>query len=155
MKISGKDAKPKGELPPLVFARTPMEDSIVFKFQSVPSWVEFEKLCPPPVPGRMLTPKGVADDTEAPGYQEAVKQHDLRRAQYLMLKTLEPSNIEFDNVKFDDVSTWDGLDAELQSVLTKQEFIALVNRVYKANFLSEEMLEAAAEAFFLKADQPA
>lgn len=155
MKISGKVAKPHGEQPPLVFARSPITDSIVFKISPVPNYAEFELLCPPPKPGKMRTPQGVVDDLEAPSYVTAKVEHDLRRAQYLLLKSLEPSYIEWDSVRLESSETWGGIEAELQAVLTEQEFGALVDRVYRANVLTEDMLDKAADDLFQTQLEPA
>lgn len=148
MKIAGKEPKPKGEPEPLVFRRHPIEESIVFKIQSVKNFEEFNALCPPPKPGRMRTPTGIVDDVEAPGYVEARDRQDLLRGQYVLIKSLEPSAIEWDKVKLDDPSSWQHAHAELSAVLSDQEHAALIHRIHRANSLTEEMLEAAANDFF-------
>ncbi|WP_428304994.1 hypothetical protein [Lacipirellula sp.] len=148
MKIGGKEPKSKSEFEHIVFRRTPIEDSIVFKIQSVKNFEEFHALAPPPQPGKMRTPQGVVDDLEAPGYVEARNRQDLLRGQYVLIKSLEPSEIEWDKVKLEDPSSWQHAHAELSAILDDKEHAALIQRIHRANSLTEEMLEAAANDFF-------
>jgi hypothetical protein len=154
MKVGGVKAERRGELPPLCFARED-DQFLVFTAKPVYNWDEFDAICPEPDPKQfgVMTKEGWQVDSEAPGYLDQLRIYEKRRAAYMFIKTIEPSNIEWDKVKINDPETWKFYREELvgeSGCLSENEFGHLSNLVTEANTLSYAKLEANRETFFQK-----
>ena len=71
---------------------------------------EFEKLCPEPTPPGKLTKDGYVPDTDDPDYQSVRAEYQKRRTAYIVVRSLVPSQIEWDTVQLDNPSTWANWD---------------------------------------------
>jgi len=146
MKINGAEVKgPAEEI--LVLPRPTAED-LVFRAVAVTDMSEFESKCPEPKPKAMLVAGGWKKSLDDPSYLEAITQHGILRFGWILLKSLEPSNIEWDTVRMDQPSTWNNWDADMKAAgLSQTEVNHVVNCVASANALNEQKLEAARANF--------
>jgi len=146
MRIGGVDPKtlPCEEM--LVLPRG--DQQIVFRATGIKDMEEFTRLCPEPEPPKKLTKGGPTTDTEDKGYKEAVKIYEKRRTAYVLLRSLQPSEIEWDTVKFDGPSTWLNWEEDLKNAgLSTIECGRVLHLVMQANSLDEEKLEQARKLF--------
>ena len=112
MKISGIDPT---TLPTEVFLVLPRGDQeIVLRARPVPSMEEFEALCPRPIPPGKMTRDGWVPLADDPTYQQVMAEWGQKRLGYMIVKSLEPSKIEWDTVKPADPSTWKNWSADLR-----------------------------------------
>lgn len=146
MKINGvKVSGPAEEV--LVLPRPTAED-IVFRAKAVMEFSEFDNRCPFPKPQKKLVAGGWKESLDDPEYQRAVNEHGNLRFAWLILKSLEPSNIEWDTVNMGQPSTWGNWQKDLANAgLTVTEINRVVNCVCSANSLDEQKLEAARQLF--------
>jgi hypothetical protein len=148
--VGGVEASAIQELPPLVLRRG--ETFLVFRARGVENLDEFNSLCPPIDPktyGR-VGKHGWELDPDAPALRDAITQRNIKHYQYLVIKTLEPSQIDWDKINLHDPDTWKFLDDELRGVLSYTEINALLALVDEANALDPEKLEANRESFLLQ-----
>lgn len=148
MKVGGVEISgPAEEV--LVLPR-PTQEDIVFRAVACMDLDDFEKICPQPKPKARLEKGGWKEHVDDPDYQEALRKQAQIRFAYMVLKSLEPSNIEWETVKMDQPSTWLGWDKELKEAgLSQTEVNRVINCVSAANSLDEAKLEAARESFLL------
>ncbi|MCA9069148.1 MAG: hypothetical protein KDA84_09510 [Planctomycetaceae bacterium] len=127
----------------------PFGDSyVVFKAVGVADYKEFNELCPRPEPPVIVTKDGQKKDWENENYLHDLRIREERRGDYLVVKSLEPSEIEWENVKLDTPKTWGNYEQELKDAGFNVHHInKIVDLVAEANCLSEEKLEWAREAF--------
>jgi hypothetical protein len=146
MKIGGVDPK---LLPPEAVLVLPRgETSIVLKARGLPDMDEFYKLCPEPVPPVKVTKSGREPDLGNQGYVQQVAQHNKQRWGYIVVKSLEPSEIEWDSVKIDDPASWTNWDADLKSGgFTTTERNRVFALCLEANSLDERKIQQAREVF--------
>ena len=133
----------------LVLPRLGSED-IVFRAVAVSSMTEFEAICPEPKAPGVRTKDGFKPDTEDESYQQLVSLHGDKRLAFIMIKSLEPSDIEWDEVKIEDPSTWTKWQEELLNAgLSVIEANRVVACVMEANALDEDKLKEARDSFLL------
>lgn len=147
MKIGGKEIKgPNIEI--LVLPRG--EDEIVLKAQAVLDFDEFEKLCPEPkAPGRR-TKNGWEPNTNDETYRSVMETHNAQRIAYLVLRALEPSNIEWETVDISNPSTWTNYVQDFRKAgFSSIEVNRIVQCVMRANALDEAKLEEARKVFLI------
>ena len=104
MKIGGVDPKslPNEEL--LIIPRG--DTKIVFRARGLQDLDEFDAMVPSPrIPTRM-TNEGIKHMTDDKNYVSDLAEYNKRRMAYIVVKSLEPSEIEWDTVKMDAPSTW-------------------------------------------------
>ncbi len=149
MKIGGVDPKTMSTEEVLVLPRG--EENIVFRAIGVPDYDPFNKLCPEPTAPKVHKPKeGWVDNIEEPGYKDMMKTYGRKRLAWLVITSLEPSEIEWDKVNPDIPSTWMDWDDELKANgLNQVECNRVQNLVFQANCLDEEKLSQARESFLL------
>jgi hypothetical protein len=91
---------------------------------------------------------GKYQDTDDKEYIKALEIRGERRFSLMVLRSLEPSNIEWEIVKLEDASTWPKWEQELQDAgLSETECNRVVATVMAANSLDEEKIKEAREAF--------
>ena len=145
MKIAGQEVQGISE-EILVLPR--LDGDLVFRAQAVQDYDAFEALCPEPKAKRMLVAGGWKEDTKSPGYKKEMEEFAERRFAYIALKSLEPSEIEWDTVNMDDPSTWANYMEDLKKAgLSATEVNRIVLCVMSANCLDEGKLEKARDAF--------
>ncbi len=152
MKIGGIEVSgPTEEV--LVLPR--LKDDIIIRCRAVLDMSPFEAMCPEPKAKAMLVAGGFKENSKDPGYLVQCEDHAHRRFAYIALKSLEPSEIEWETIVMDQPATWMNWEQELR----KAEFSAIeVNRIVvcimQANSLDEEKLSKARESFLLGLEAP-
>ena len=149
MKIGGIDPSTLSTEELLVLPRG--EQNIVFRAVGIPDYEEFKALCPEPkAPGVQMAGKGWMPNENDPGYRDMVKTHDKRRIDWMVLKSLEPSDVEWDTVDLDNPPTWTNWQGDLKTAgLNQVEVNRVQALVFQANCLDESKLQKALEAFQL------
>lgn len=148
MKIGGRQIKgPNIEI--IAIPRSEGED-IIFKAQAVLDMVEFNKLCPDPIPKKVMGKGGVLiNDPDDKTYNTAVKEHNERRTAWMILKSLEATpDLEWETVKITDVNTWLNYEKELRDAgFSEAELQRILIGVMRANALDDTKIEEARERF--------
>lgn len=134
----------------LVLPRTNGPD-IVFKAASILSMDEFDAMCPKPQPTVSLMANGEKKpDITSKDFLNMIRVWGQRRHYYICVKSLEPSNIEWEIVKEDQPATWEKWGDELQDAgLSQVECNRVQNLILEANALNETKLKEARDAFLL------
>ena len=145
MKIGGIEVGGPNE-PILVLPRN--GQNIVFKARAILDYDEFHKLCPAPEPPVKMTPKGVEKDINHPDYVSSQLEYSRRNSAWMIIKTLEPSAIEWTTVKLNVPGTWSGYYEDLRNAgFCGQEINRIVDLVSEANSLDEDKIKWARETF--------
>lgn len=145
MKIGGVDVGgPCEEV--LVLPR--LKGDVVIRTHAVMSMDEFDKLCPEPKPKKVLKAGGWQESTDDPTYKALMEEYGNRRWNYIALKSLEPSQIEWKHVDLGDPRTWEKWTEELaEAGFSSVEINRITVCVMQANALDEAKLEKARDAF--------
>lgn len=149
MKIGGIDPSKLPTIETLVLPRG--DEIIVFKATGLSSYDEFDALCPEPkAPGAFKPGGEFVPNPEDPSYRQMLATYANKRMAYMAIKSLEPSDIEWDEVNIDNPSTWTKWSTELKNVgFTQVEVNRIMGLVLDANCLNEERLEKARSVFLL------
>jgi hypothetical protein len=148
MKIDGREVK--DDFPEDILVLPRMDHDIVFRARGVPDMEEFKKLVPEPMCPTLLKKGRKVNDSENPDYLKQVADYGEKRFAYLVLKTLEPTNIEWDTVDMGKPSTWKNWTEELRKAgLSEPECNRIIALVLSANSLNEQRMKEAREAFLL------
>jgi hypothetical protein len=111
---------------------------------------EFDVLCPEPKPPGKLTKDGWIPDTDNESYRQVINSHNEKRIAYLVVKSLAPSEIEWDTVEVENPRTWTNYVQDFKAAgLTTIEVNRVVQCVMRANSLDEDKLEQARKVFLL------
>lgn len=146
MKIGGQEIVDKFPEDILVLPR--LTGDIVFRARGVQDMEEFKKMVPEPICPVLLKKGKKVEDADDPNYLEAVKSYGEKRFAYLVIKSLEPSDIVWDTVDFGKPSTWSGWSEELRKAgLSDIECNRIIALVLNANSLNEARMKEAREAF--------
>ena len=145
MKMAGIEVNgPSEEV--LVLPR--LHGDIVIRAKAVLDMTPFEAMCPEPKAKAMLVAGGFKKNDKDPGYLEQVDKHNELRFAYIALKSLEPSEIEWETVVMDDPSTWSNFQTELtEAGFSSIEINRIIVCIMQANSLDEDKLEKARESF--------
>ena len=149
MKIGGIDPS---TMPTEVFLVLPRgEKEIVFRARGVQDYKEFNKLCSEPTAPKITKPKeGWVDNVDEPGYKDMMKTYGLKRLAWLIITSLEPSEIEWETVDPAKTSTWLGWEDEMRdSGFSQVECNRIQALVLEANCLDEDKLDQARENFLV------
>lgn len=146
MKISGVELKgPCEEV--LVLPRLHGED-IVIKAQAVMDMDAFDAIYPMPKAPGVRKKGGFAPNTNDKTYLQQVSQRDEIRFAYMVIKSLEPSEIEWSGIDMDKPDTWLGWTDELKEAgVSATEVNRIIACVMQANCLDEAKLKEARELF--------
>lgn len=121
---------------------------IPFEATALHDWDEFNKLVQPPSPPVKLTKDGKQLDYENMGYRQQVNNYNDMQSDYMVIVSLEPSQIEWEKVKLDEPKTWKLWRKELEDAgFTLSERGAIFQLVLSANILDEAMMKQARESF--------
>lgn len=124
------------------------ENQIVFKARAILDYDEFYKLCPEPVPPSRLTKDGQQVDLSDKHYLDNKVEHERRKLAWIVLKTLEPSDIEWTTVKMNSPGTWANYSEDLKNAgFSVVEINRIVDLVLECNCLDESKLKWAREVF--------
>jgi hypothetical protein len=146
MKIGGVDPR---TLPTEEFLILPRGDQrLVFRAHGLENMEPFKALCPEPkMPGK-LTKDGWVPDAEDAGYKSVMEEHSKRRLAYMVVCSLEPSEIEWDSVQVDNPATWTNWEVDMKAAgLSQVECNRVLSLVLEANCLDEAKLRKARELF--------
>jgi hypothetical protein len=149
MKIGGVDPSQLPNIEILVLPRG--EENIIFRATGLASYDEFDALCPEPkAPGAFKPGGEFVANPEDPSYREMLATYGTKRMAYMAIKSLEPSEIEWDVVNIDEPKTWTLWQDELRDAgFTQVEINRIMGLVLDANCLNEERLEKARAVFLL------
>lgn len=126
------------------------DNSVVFKARAILDYDEFHAVCAKPVPPVITVKGGKKADTKNKDYLEALAVYNARLEAWTIIKSLEPSQIEWEKVKLDTPGTWTGWVDELRAAgFTFVEINRIIGVVLEANSLDEEKLKWARESFVL------
>lgn len=152
MKVGGIQAtKEQALYGPLCFKRMQGEKEVFLTFYARPVWDfdEFRALVPKPENSYGAYVKGGwQTDDNHPAYLDELNQYVKLRSWYITLKSLEPSQIEWEKVRPNDPKTWKHIDDEISGLLSVFEAIELRNLVNEANALDDSKLEENRQTFF-------
>ena len=146
MRIGGIDP---GTLPAEEILALPRgEEQIVFRARGLPDMEEFDTLRPEPKPPVRLTRAGKEPNEDDANWRSAMLAHGRRRVAYMVVKSLEPSEIEWDTVDPDNPKTWTNCTEDLRGAgFSQVEINRIVGLVWEANCLDEAKLERARQVF--------
>lgn len=145
MKIGGIQVSPCEEI--LVLPRSSGDD-IVIRAKAVSISDDFNKLVPEPTPPNIRTKDGSKPDHKDKNYLDAVSIRDDQRFAFLVIRSLEPSKIEWEKVDEKNPSTWLKWKEDFkEGGLSEVEINRITNAVMIANSLDEEKIEEARKAF--------
>lgn len=153
MKVDGQEIEPLK----IHYVAIPRDKGdIIFKAEPVIDYIEFDELCPKPEPPEVLKPGNIRfKDPNNPEYKKRLDEWAERRSLWMILKSLEPSNITWDTVNMSDPSTWikyqDEMDA---SGLSKLESSKILDMVINACGLNQDRIDEATERFLANLEQP-
>lgn len=143
MKIGGKSVKGPHECFLVI-----RDGEIVIRAKAVPDFDEFNALCPEPKPPLLQTKDGLVANTKDVNYRQVKAIYDERFMCYIVIKSLEPSDMEWDTVKINEPSSWVNWRQDLHDAgLSHFEVNRIQNLVMEANCLDEDKLIQAREVF--------
>lgn len=147
LRISGQLVdKPSEEI--LVLPRSNGDD-IIITARAVLSMEDFERFVPQPQAKRAwVKGKGNILMTEDPQFVKEMETYSEKRFAYMALKSLEPSEIEWQTVKLENPETWASWADELKTAgLSDIEVQRIIVCVMQANSLDEAKLKEARATF--------
>ncbi len=147
MRIGGKEIEgPNEEI--LVLPR--LDNDIVIKAQAVTTMEEFDALVPEPKPPGIRTRDGWTPNANDETFKQRLAHYNEQRLAYMIIKSVEPSEIEWEQTNINDPSTYLQWTKELREAgLSDVEVNRIVLCVMQANSLDDEKLKAAREVFLL------
>ncbi len=152
MRIGGIDPKTLPNEEVLVLPKG--DQRLVFRARGLADMDEFERLCPEPTSPKKLTKDGWVPDTADANYTNMKASYQSRRLAYIVVRSLEPSQIEWDTVNLDDPNTWTNWEKDLKAGgLTQVECNRVLGLVWEANCLDEGKLQKARDLFLSGPDQ--
>lgn len=123
---------------------------LVFRARALPDMDEFDALCPLPQPPGALTKDGWVPNPKDPTYRTILENHGKKRLAFLVIRSLEPSNIEWDTVDPNNPKTWLNWDTDLKNAgLIQNERNRVLDLAVEANVLSESKIKEARDSFLL------
>ncbi len=126
------------------------DQEIVIRAKAVLDMDTFDKLCPEPKPPGKRTREGWIPNPDDTNYKTILDQYQNRRLGYMIIKSLEPSNIEWPTVNINDPHTWANYVLDMRAGgLSNIEINRIISCVMQANALDEKKLEEARRHFLL------
>jgi cytochrome P450 len=145
MKIGGKEIQGPSES---VVVIPRQSGNVVFKARAVLELDEFDKTYPAPNPPEILTPGGgKGSDPNDAEYLKLLSEWGDSKAAWMVLKSLEPSQIVWDTVTMSDPKTWGNYRTELLKSFTPGEVAKIISIVNEANGLDDAKIREATESF--------
>jgi hypothetical protein len=147
MKVGGVNVTSCEET--LVLPRGGEGNDIPFIAKAVSINEEFDTLVQMPIPPMKLVKGGKKlPDLADPTFKISCKLRDGKRFDFLMLRSLEPSNIEWSEVDMEKPNTWAKWKDELiESGISDNEIQRIVGAVMIANSLDEDKIKEARDSF--------
>lgn len=148
MKIGGIDPKTLCNECLLVLPRS--EQNLVFRARGLKDMDAFNAQCPQPKPPGKMTRDGYVPLDNDPTYQQILGEWAKKRLGFIIINSLEPSQIEWDTVSLSDPRTWTNWEKDLrEGGLSEVECSRVLALVMEANALDEAKLQKARETFLL------
>ena len=147
MKIAGRKIEGPNRVT-LVLPREGQEDIIIIA-QAIVDMSTFDEYVKLPLPPSITKAGGLVESNFADkGYQDQLNAYNIKKLSFIVLKSLEPSNIEWETVDIENPSTWDGYIDEMKSAgFSDVEINRIGNICMEANALDEAKLDAARQSF--------
>jgi hypothetical protein len=125
------------------------EQDIPFEAKPIEDFDEFNALVKPPAPPAKLGKSGQKElDLDNVGYRQQLEAYNQMELDYMVVKSLEPSAIEWTKVNIETPKTWRLWKEEFSEAgFTLAEINAIFKLVMDANTLDEAKMKAAREAF--------
>lgn len=124
--------------------------NLVFTFQPVLDFDEFDKIYPEIEPTVKVVPGGEkTTDYNSPDYKEKVKKREEARSAWAFLTSISATEgLEWSTVKMEDPSTWINFEKELRTFgIGPGESQSLMKAVIDASGITNEHVKEATEAF--------
>jgi len=145
MKIGGKEVTPNEGI--LVLPRSNGED-IVIRAKAVSINEDFNKMVPEPTAPLIQKKDGKFHDYSDKNYKDSMKHRGELKFSYMVIRSLEPSEIEWQTVDIEKPNTWRGWSKELMDAgISETECNRIIGAVMVANSLDELKIKEAREAF--------
>lgn len=127
------------------------DEAIVFEGRAIKLFDEFHALCKPPEAPVDLTRSGPVANEKDATYLTRMDMYLQQKLGWMVIKTLEPSNIEWSEaINMEKCNTWTKWADELaEAGFTAAEQQRIMSFVLEVNSLSEKKLEAARADFLL------
>lgn len=127
------------------------DESVVIKAQAVLDLEEVESYMSLPTPPSALGKGGVkVQNFEDKNYKEALEIYNQRKMDWMVVKSLEPSEIEWETIDIEKPGSWGNYKEEFKKAgFSTVEVGRIVNAVLEANCLDENKLEQARKVFLL------
>ncbi len=125
----------------------------LYGFYAEPIWSRDDFDARMPVPensteyGTVFTKEGKRPDPDSQQYKEILKAYNRAYWGWMILTSLAPSKIKFDDVSIDDPGTWINVEKALRAQLGHYEASAVFVLVEEANSIDSEKLAANLESF--------
>ena len=138
--------KPSEEV--CVLSRTNGDDINIIA-RAVLSMEDFDQYVPRPTAGKAWSKdKGHHELTDTPQFKKDMETYGEKRFALMAIKSLEPSNIEWQTVELDDPNTWTNWTQDLKDAkLSEVEINRIIVCVMQANSLDENKLKEARATF--------
>lgn len=147
MKIGGRVVDgPKKTM--LVLPRD--DGDIVFNFIAVVDDSEFDKIFPEPEPPSSFNVKlqQTIKRYDDPAYKAKNLARMKAKNAWVFLKSIAPSNIEWDTVNLEDPATWENWQTDLKAAgFSINEVNTIFDNFAKTNMVTESMLDEARNRF--------
>lgn len=145
MKIAGREISGPNKVT-LVLPREDSEDIVIIA-QACDTDAVDDILIEPQPPIKVIKGEKIKDLKDE-GYIDQMNNYYVRRLAYIILKSLEPSDIEWETVDIEDPKTWTNYNQELKDAgFSTVEINRIGAAVMEANALDEAKLEAARQVF--------
>lgn len=130
------------------------ETNIVFRAKGLKDMAEFHAVCPVPKAPVKLTKDGAVANNKDSTYQVTMQQWSAKRLGFMVLKSLAPSEIEWDTVDIDDPNTWTNWETDLKNAgLSQFECNRVTALVLESNSLDDDKIEKARAVFLAGQEQ--
>jgi len=147
MKIGGQEVPkdPNYELVPLLRAG----QTFMLKLQTVTDFSERDTMLPEPKPSKVLKPGGKETvNLHDPEYLRARNEHTGKMFNWVVLKALAPSEIEWETVDMGDPNTWENWEKELKANgCTDADLGRIIQSVFNVQGLDQDKIDKARDDF--------
>lgn len=122
--------------------------NIVLKATPIQSFEEFNVLVPAVQPPQVLVGGELKTNEQDELYLEQIKKRNRQRMYWLILKSLEHNEIEWESVRMGEPKTWANIDAEFDAAgFTGNDVQRIVKAVLNANNLNPALYDEALADF--------
>jgi hypothetical protein len=147
MRVNGK--KLTGPRIVKVYLPTGDDEAVEFKFRPLKADENFEKVLSKPLPPQVLKPGGAIHHNENDkNYKDAVFQWMSKKFDWEFLTSISVTeDLQFDTVRMEDPETWKNWRKEIGEHFGDNQINKIFNGFVEAQFVTEETMERAREAF--------